>query len=74
MPYMMLRHATVFGFHDEIREAALLGKAWGMSKQWIAHAVTASAFYMNGMSGVAVAQKALQPIFDSWDGAPDTGS
>jgi hypothetical protein len=66
MPYMMLRYATVCGFRDGIREAALLGRAWGMGKEYVVHAVMAAAYYKNGMDVIHVAQEALTDVFATW--------
>jgi len=54
MPYLMLRYATVCGFRDGIREAALLCRAWGVAKQHVVHAVIAAAYYKNGIYSSAI--------------------
>lgn len=66
MPYLMLRYATVCGFRDGIREAALLCRAWGVAKPHVLHAVIASAYYKNGMDVIHVAQDALEDVFATW--------
>ena len=66
MPYLMLRYTTINGFQDGIREAALLGRAWGMTRPYIVHAVMSAAYYMNGLAAVAVAQRALGELLDDW--------
>ena len=66
MPYLMLRYATVCGFRDGMREAALLCRAWGMAKQHVIHAVFAAAYYKNGMDVIHVAQDALADVFATW--------
>ena len=40
---------TLNGYADGVREAALLGKAWGMSKEWVVDAVWWTAYYFTGM-------------------------
>jgi hypothetical protein len=62
MPYMTLRYATINGFRDGIRESALLGRAWGMSDEYIVHAVMSASYYMNGWLAVSVAQDALSDL------------
>ena len=66
MPYMMLRYTTINGFQDGIREAALLGKAWGMGREYAVHAVMSAAYYMNGLAAVAVAERALADVLAAW--------
>lgn len=59
MPYLMLRHNTVNGYRDGIREAALLGKAWGLSKAWIMHAIAGTAYYFSGLEVMSIVDDAL---------------
>jgi hypothetical protein len=59
MPYIMLRHNTLNGFRDGIREAALLGRAWGMSDDWIFSATLSAAFYFAGMESMNVVDDAI---------------
>lgn len=66
LPYMMLRYTTINGFQDGIREAALLGRAWGMTRPYVVHAVMSAAYYMNGLAAISVAQRALGDILDAW--------
>jgi len=65
-PYFQIRHCTVNGFRDGLREAALLGKAWGMSREYIIHGVTSAAYYQNGLAVLHQAEDALSDILDSW--------
>jgi hypothetical protein len=67
MPYLMLRHNTIVGNRDGIREAALLGKAWGMSKGWMINAVMVGVFYFTGTEGLYAANDALAELFEEWD-------
>jgi hypothetical protein len=62
MPYMTLRYCTINGFRDGIRENALLGKAWGMRREYVVHAVMSAAYYMNGLPAVSVAAEALSDV------------
>ena len=61
-PYMMLRHHMITGSNEGLREAALLGKAWGMSPQSIIRGITSSAFYFTGFDGLYTAHAALEDI------------
>jgi hypothetical protein len=72
LPYMLLRYTTINGFQDGIREAALLGKAWGMTREYAVHAVMSAAYYMNGWAAVSVAQRALADVLEGWEaGSPN---
>ena len=66
MPYMTLRYCTINGFREGIRENALLAKAWGMQREYVVHAVTSSAYYMNGLPAVSIAAEALSDVLADW--------
>jgi hypothetical protein len=66
MPYLMLRHNTLNGYADGVREAALLGKAWGLSKEWVVDAVMWTAYYFTGME-VLSAQHGLADALAAWE-------
>jgi hypothetical protein len=66
MPYLMLRHNTLNGYADGVREAALLGKAWGMSKEWVVDAVWWTAYYFTGME-VLSGLSGLAAVLAAWD-------
>jgi len=74
MPYLMLRHNTVVGNRDGIREAALLGHAWGMTLGWMINAVTVAAYYFTGTEGLYVANDALADLFERWESPSTTPS
>ena len=61
-PYMMLRHHTITGSRDGLREAALLSKAWGITSELIAHGITASAFFFTGFEGLYAAHDAVDDL------------
>jgi hypothetical protein len=69
MPYLTLRHCTVIGRPDGIRQAALLGKAWGLSQEWVVKAVMQSGYYFGGIDVLEVADAALSEVLDRWDQA-----
>ncbi|HEX5140900.1 MAG TPA: hypothetical protein VFX19_08145 [Dehalococcoidia bacterium] len=61
-PYMMLRHNTITGSREGLREAALLGKAWGITPEWIVKGITNTAFYFTGFEGLYTAHAAIEDI------------
>jgi hypothetical protein len=66
LPYMTLRYCTINGFREGIRENALLGKAWGMQREYVVHAVASASYYMNGLPAVSVAAEALSDVLRNW--------
>jgi hypothetical protein len=44
-PYVMIRQHMLTGNHDALREAVLLGKAWGITREWLVHGIVVSAYY-----------------------------
>jgi hypothetical protein len=65
-PYLMLRDATLSGEREALREAALLGKAWGLTPDWIVRGVTQTMQYFTGLRGLYVAHDALDDILSDW--------
>jgi hypothetical protein len=61
-PYLMLRHHTTTGSKEGLREAALLGKAWGITPQLIVQGVASTAMYFTGFEGLYAAHDALEDI------------
>src|SRR5262249_19531711 len=61
-PYLMLRHHTITGSREGLREAALLGRAWGMTRHWIVQGITASAMYFTGFEGLYAAYAAVDDL------------
>jgi len=59
MPWMMLYHNVFNGYRDGLREAALLARAWGMSKEWIVLGVVAAAYYYTGFEGLNMVEEAI---------------
>jgi hypothetical protein len=66
-PYLMLRHNMITQSVEGLREAALLGKAWGVTKEYTIHAITMSAFYFTGFEGLYAPFKALDDVLENWD-------
>ena len=63
----MIRQHIITGFADALREAVLLGKAWGMKKVWAVEGLMCSAFYC-GFEGLYAAHAAVSDVLDdpSW--------
>ena len=61
-PLLMLRHHTIAGSREGLREAALLGKAWGMTPHWITQAITGTAMYFTGAEGLYTAYEAVDDL------------
>ena len=59
MPFMMIYHNVVNGYADGLREAALLGKSWGMTREWLVLAVVACAYYYTGFEGINMVEDAI---------------
>jgi hypothetical protein len=66
-PYMMLRDATLNGDRDALREAALLGKAWGLTPDWIVRGITQTVQYFTGLRGMYAAYDAVNDILTNWE-------
>jgi hypothetical protein len=67
VPYLMLRHNTITGSVDGLREAALLGKAWGMTPDLVVRGITNTAMYFTGFEGLYAAYEAVDDLLDNWD-------
>jgi hypothetical protein len=65
-PYVMIRQQLLTGFADALKEAALLGKAWGITKERIALSCTDTANY-TGFENLYAAHDALDDILSNWD-------
>jgi hypothetical protein len=62
VPYMMLRHCTISGNRDGLREAVLLSKAWGITPEWIVKGITNTSFYFTGFEGLYAAYDAIDDL------------
>jgi hypothetical protein len=72
MPYLMLRHNTLMGYPDGVREAALLGRAWGLTREWVIDAVWWTAYYFTGLEVLSLLD-GLADVLSGWDPAVGTG-
>jgi hypothetical protein len=61
-PYLMLRHHTITGSVEGLREAALLGKAWGITPHWIKQGIMGTAMYFTGFEGLYAAHEAVEDL------------
>jgi hypothetical protein len=61
-PYLLLRHHTITGQRDGLREAALLAKSWGLTSQWIVQGITGTAMYFTGFEGLYAAYEAVDDL------------
>jgi hypothetical protein len=64
-PYVMLRQHMLTGNTDALREAVLLGKAWGISREWTVHGLMVSAFY-TGFEALYAVHTATADILADW--------
>ncbi len=64
VPYMLLRHHTITGNRDGLREAALLAKAWGITSDWIVQGIACTANYFTNFEGLYAVHDALEGILD----------
>ena len=65
-PYLMLRHHTITGSVDGLREAVLLGKAWGISRELTVQGIMGTAMYFTGFDGLYSAFKGVDDILEDW--------
>jgi hypothetical protein len=63
-PYLLLRHHTITGSREGLREAALLGKSWGLTSHWIQQGITSTAMYFTGFEGLYTAYEAVDDLLD----------
>jgi len=64
-PYVMIRQQMLAGNADALREAVLLGKAWGIAKEWIVQDFAVTAWYC-GFERLSWAHEAADDILESW--------
>ncbi|HWC28911.1 MAG TPA: hypothetical protein VG845_02405 [Dehalococcoidia bacterium] len=66
-PYMSLRHHTITGNKEGLREAVLLAHAWGVTKERIVIGITGTAFYFTGFEGLYAVNEAIGDLLDGWE-------
>lgn len=67
VPYILIHYNMNRGWADGMREAALLARAWGMTREQVVHAITLGTGYMSGLDGLTIADEAIGDLLDSWD-------
>ena len=67
VPYILIHYNMNRGFRDGIREATLLGKAWGMTRDHVVNAVTLGTGYMAGIDGMYIVDEAIGDLLENWD-------
>jgi hypothetical protein len=65
-PYLLLRHHTITGSVEGLREAALLAKAWGVSREYVIQGIAGTAMYFGGFDSLYAAWEAVDPILEDW--------
>ena len=55
------------GFRAGIRENVLLARAWGVRREYVVHAITSAAYYMNGLPAISVASEAARDLLENWE-------
>jgi hypothetical protein len=62
MPYLSIRHNTVIGNREGLREAVLLGKAWGMTHAYIVNTIVQSVHYYTGVERLGWVDEVLEDV------------
>jgi hypothetical protein len=62
MPYLSIRHMTVLGDRDGLREAVLLGRAWGITDAYIVNTIIQSAHYFTGIERLSMVEDVLGEV------------
>lgn len=65
LPYVLIHYNVNRGFADGVREAVLLGRAWGMTKAQVVHAITFATAYVAGLDAVHVVDVAVGDVLDA---------
>ena len=60
----MIRQHMLTGNHDALREAVLLGKAWGITREWLVLGFVATAYY-TGFEALNAAYAAVDDILQT---------
>ena len=66
IPYLQIRLNMMSGSVPGLREAALLARAWGISRDHVIKGVTASAMYFTSAEGLYTMHDAMADILDDW--------
>jgi hypothetical protein len=63
-PFMMIRQHMLTGNREALREAVLLGKAWGITREWMALGFATTAYY-TGFEALNIAYDAVHDMLES---------
>jgi hypothetical protein len=66
-PHLAIRLNMMSGNVEGLREAVLLGKAWGISREHVVKSVVSSAYYFTCFEGFHPASRALDDILSEWE-------
>jgi hypothetical protein len=66
LPYMLFHYEMNRGSVGGMREAALLCRAWGVSRDLMIHCVTLGTGYMAGLSAMYGVHDAIGELLDDW--------
>jgi len=66
-PYVMIRQHMLTGNRQALREAVLLGKAWGITREWLVHGFVVTGYY-TGFEALSLAHEAVDDILQSMPG------
>lgn len=69
VPYIMLRHHTITGSEDGLRESTLLALAWGIAPELISRAITATAMFYTGFEGMYAPFRIVDRILEERTGS-----
>jgi alkylhydroperoxidase/carboxymuconolactone decarboxylase family protein YurZ len=62
-PYVMIRQHMLTGNHAALREAVQLGKAWGITREWLVHGFIVTAYY-TGFEALSRAYAVVEDLLD----------
>jgi hypothetical protein len=65
LPYILIHFNVNRGFGPGIREGVLLGRAWGMSKDQVVHAIAFGTGYMAGLDGLYAVEDAVGDLLEA---------
>jgi hypothetical protein len=58
-PYNLIRQHLTTGHREGLREAVLLGKSWGINREWLLRGIVGSAFYFTSAEALYTAEEAV---------------
>lgn len=67
VPYILIHHNLNRGFRDGIREAALMAKTWGVTRDQVINALVLGTGYLAGLDALYVVDEAIGDLLEDWD-------